>query len=101
MSHEQHRRVMLLTVVARNAVRRDHDVEVAEHGIARSRLDTPLRRTATDHHCFDAVAAQEHVEVGAEECARTVLWNDELFREWGKPGNEIMAGRTRCGVAQR
>src|SRR5919109_2101153 len=43
MAHQEHRRIVLLLVIAADAVVRDHDVVVAEHRIPRRRLHTALR----------------------------------------------------------
>ncbi len=99
--HQQHRGLVLSPVVAGDAVFRDHDVEIVEHGVACRGLDTALRRASADHDRLDAIAAQEHVEVGSPEAARPILAHHELILERREFSGELVPRRTGKCVAQR
>src|ERR1700688_3420704 len=101
MAHEQQRSVVLFPIVARHAVDGDHDIKVIEERVPCRRLDASLGGAPSDHDGLDPIAAQQHLEVGAPERARSVFAHHQLITTGCKRLDKVVARCAVDGVTQR
>src|SRR6266536_2301867 len=99
--HEDHGGVVLLLVVAAHAILSEDHIVVAEHRVTGGGLYAAFCRAAAHDHRFDAVAAEQQLQVRAPECAGTILRHDQLIRQRRQIPHECVPGRARDRVPQR
>ena len=78
-------------------IHRDHIV-IAHKGFTRGGFNADIGHDAGEHHCADAIAAQDQVEVGVVEGVVAMFGNDDVSRLWSNVAVEVALPRSGIRV---